>query len=119
MSNRFKGVFTTNDFTSEERYDFSKIIRYTENGYDALNSPLLFGLKSLPVWRYYRVDEGYKDIDLISYDAYGTLFYSYLIQIYNDTIEETFPEGTVLNLFSIEDLEVLYGKVMNGKLDEI
>lgn len=119
MSKRFDNVFTMNDYTSEERYDLAKIVRYTENGYDVLNSPFLLGLKTLPVWRYYRVDEGYKDIDLISYDAYGTLFYAYLIQMYNDTIDETFPEGTVLNLFSIEDLEDLYAKVSNNKLDQI
>ena len=115
----FDGAFTMNTLSSDERYDLAKFLEFIDDDYDAVNSPFLLGLRTLPVWRYYRVNDGYKDIDMISYDAYGTLFYSYLIQFYNDTIEEVFEEGTVLKLFDTEDLEELYTKVSNTELDSI
>lgn len=119
MDKKFQGLFTLSEESTEERYDFAKFMPYKGDCYDVLNSPFLLGLKKLPVWRYYRVNEGFKDIDNISFDAYGTLFYANLIQFYNDTNAETFEEDTVLNLFSVEDLENLYAKIANGYLDEL
>lgn len=116
MADSLQGLFITADYASEERYDLAKFLDFKGDGYDALNSPFLLGLKKLSLWRYYKVDEGYKDIDLIAYDAYGSMFYAFLIQFYNDTIDEVFPEGTVLNLFNIEDLEDLYNNLLNNNL---
>lgn len=114
-----KDIFTLSEYSSDERYDLAKLLEFKGDSYDALVSPFLMGLKELPVWRYYKCSEGAKDIDMISYDAYDTLFFAYLIQYYNDTIEEVFDEDTVLKLFSVEDLEDLYAKVSNNKLAEI
>jgi hypothetical protein len=119
MDERFKDLFKLADYASEERYDLAKFMPYKEDTFDVLNSPFLLGLKNLPLWRYYRCESGSKDIDLISYDAYGTLFYGYLIQYYNDTTKEIFDETDVLKLFSIEDLEDLYNKVSNGDITSI
>jgi hypothetical protein len=116
---KFEGLFTISDTTTEERYDLSKFMPFKGDTYDVLNSPFLIGLKKLPIWRYYRVNEGYKDIDQISYDAYGTLFYARLIQYYNDTTKETFEDDTVLNLFSVEALETLYMNLSNGNLEDL
>ena len=117
---RLENVFTIDaDYETEERYDLGKFIQFKGDVHDVLCCPFLMGLKKLPLWRYYRVDDGEKDIDLISDDAYGTLFYSFLIQYYNDTFEEEFPEGTVLKLFSIEDLEQLYADLSDKNFDRI
>lgn len=116
---RFDDVFTLEEYTSEERYDLAKFIEFKGDCHDVLCSPFIQALTKLPVWRYYRVNEGYKDIDLISYDAYGTLWYAPLIQLYNGTVEETFPEDTVLYLFKVEDLENLYTVLADKDLTEI
>lgn len=113
---KFDGLFVMSNYSSEERYDMAKFMEYKGDTYDVLNSPFLIGLKKLPVFSYYRCAEGYKDIDLISFDAYGTYFYSYLIQYYNDTIAETFDEETVLYLFDIEALEDMYAQLSDNNL---
>lgn len=107
------------DYASDERYDLAKFMDFKEDCFDVLCSPFLLGLKNLPLWRYYRCEDGEKDIDLISMDAYGTLFYSFLIQYYNDTTKEVFDETDVLMLFDPEDLEDLYAKVSKGDITEI
>lgn len=120
MTDKFEGLFVMNpDVVSDERYDLAKFMDYKVDTYDVLNCPLLMGLKKLPVWRYYRVNEGYKDIDMISFDAYETLHYGHLIQYYNDTTLEQFEEDTVLKLFAVEDLEDLYSKLINKDLDDL
>lgn len=117
---RLDKVFTIDkDYVSDERYDIAKFIEFKGDVHDVLCCPFLMGLKKLPLWRYYRVDDGEKDIDNISFDAYGTLFYSFLIQYYNDRYEEEFPEGTVLKLFNVEDLENLYTALSNKDFDKI
>ena len=115
----FKDLFTISDEASDERYDLAKFMEWKEDTYDVLNSPFLDNLIELPIWRYYRVNEGFREIDLISQDAYATPVYSSLIQIYNGTTEEVFPEYTVLKLFSIEDLEDLYAKLVNKDMGNL
>lgn len=112
-------LFTISDEESEERYDLIKFMPWKEDTYDVLNSPFLNGLSDLPLWRYYRVNEGFKDIDLISQDAYGTPVYSSLIQIYNGTTQEVFDEDTVLKLFNTDDLEQLYANMVNVNMDAL
>lgn len=119
MDERLENVFLIGDEATEERYALEKFFAFKGDGHDVLCSPFLDGLRKLPVWRYYKVDNGEKDIDLISWDAYGTLFYSWLIQYYNDTIDEVFPEGTILSLFDEGDLEELYKNISNGELEDI
>lgn len=119
MDNRLENVFLISDIATEERYSIEKFLEFKVDSYDVLCAPFLDGLRKLPVWRYYKVDEGAKDIDLISYDVYDTLFYGWMIQYYNDTNEEVFPDGTILKLFSVIDLEELYKNISNGDLEQI
>ena len=112
----FDNLFTIADVTTDERYDLAKFMPWKEDTFDVLNAPFLTGLSELPVWRYYRINEGFKDIDLISQDAYGTPVYSSLIQIYNGTTEEIFPEDTVLKLFDVESLEQLYADMVDKNM---
>lgn len=119
MVDKFDGVFTINNISSEERYDLAKFMEFMNDDFEVICSPFLHGFKALPLWRYYKCIEGYKEIDQISYDVYGTLFYAPLLQIYNDTLDEVFNENTVLKLFRIEDLEELYSKIANTELDKL
>ena len=119
MDDRLKDLFLISTDATDERFSPDKFFEFKGDAYDMLISPFLDGLRKLPVWRYYKVDEGARDIDLIAYQVYGNLFYGWLIQYYNDTIEETFPDGTILNLFSESDLEELYKNIANGNLEQI
>lgn len=101
-------TFYMRDFASEEKYDISKFLNFENDVYDVLDSPFLSLLSQLPTVEYYYVDNGYKEIDLISSEKYGEPFLAYIIQFYNNDFRVTFPEGTVLRLFSIEDLNDIY-----------
>ena len=101
-------TFYMRNYESEEKFDISKFMNYIEGVYDVLDSPFLNQLRQLPTVKYYYVDLGFKEIDLIAGSMYGDPMYAYLIQFYNNDVRETFPEGTVLNLFSATDLEELY-----------
>lgn len=110
-------MFSMRTYSSEETYDLAKFIDFVDDVYDVINCPFLTKLKKLPTEKYYNVDEGYKDIDLISQDVYDTPFFTFFIQYYNDTSETVFPEGTVLNLFSKEDLVSLFHEISAGDID--
>lgn len=101
-------TFYMNNYSSEEQFDISKFMPFEDNVYDVINSPFLAQLNQLSTVDYYNVDEGYRDIDMIATDYYGNQFLAYLIQFYNGDFRETFPEGTVLRMFSIGDLNDLY-----------
>lgn len=101
-------TFYMRNYTSEEKFDISKFMNFENDVYDVLNSPFLAQIAQLPTVEYYNVDYGFKEIDLISSEKYGTPFFAYLIQFYNNDFRETFPEGTILNLFSLEDLNEIY-----------
>lgn len=101
-------AFYMREFTSEERFDISKFMNFENDVYDVLSSPFLAQISQLPTVEYYYVDNGFHEIDLISTEKYGDPFFAYIIQFYNNDFRETFPEGTVLRLFSIEDLNEVY-----------
>ena len=101
-------TFYLRNYTSDEKYDIAKFMQYEEGVFDVINSPFLEQVKQLPTIGYYYVDEGYREIDLIAAQAYEDGLLAYLIQYYNGDFRETFPEGTVLKLFSLSDLEELY-----------
>ena len=119
MADLYGELFTISDEESEERYDLAKFMPWKEDTFDVLNSPFLNNLVNLPVWRYYRVNEGFADIDLISQDAYGTPLYTSFIQIYNGVTEEEFPEDTVLKLFDVTDLEQLYADLVDNNMNTL
>lgn len=100
--------FYMREFTSEEKYDISKFMNFEQDVYDVINSPFLMQIQQLPTTEYYYVDNGFREIDLISTEKYGDPFFAYIIQFYNNDFRETFPEGTVLRLFSIDDLNQIY-----------
>jgi hypothetical protein len=95
-------------FKSEEKYDISKFMDFEQDVYDVINSPFLAQVQQLPTVEYYYVDNGFHEIDLISTEKYGDPFFAYIIQFYNNDFRETFPEGTILRLFSIGDLNEIY-----------
>ena len=95
-------------FKSEEKYDISKFLNFDQGVYDVINSPFLAQIQQLPTTEYYYVDNGFREIDIISTEKYGDPFFAYIIQFYNNDFRETFPEGTVLRLFSIDDLNEIY-----------
>ena len=101
-------TFYMREYSSEEKYDLSKFLNFEEGVYDVINSPFLAQLKQLPTTAYYDVNKGFKEIDMIADHAYGDMFLAYLIQYYNNDFRDTFPEGTKLSLFSLEELETLY-----------
>jgi len=111
-------TFFIRNYASDEKYDISKFMDYTEGVYDMVASPFLAQLVQLPTVKYYYVDNGFKEIDLIAVDAYKDTFFSYLIQFYNHDFRETFPSGTKLNLFSANDLEVLYHNLTIAQNEE-
>ena len=100
--------FYMRSFQSEEKYDISKFLNFEQDVYDVLNSPFLAQVQQLPTVEYYYVDSGYREVDIISIEKYGDPFFAYLIQFYNNDFRETFPEGTVLRLFSIDSLNEVY-----------
>ena len=103
--------FYMRNFTSEEKFDISKFLNFEDNVYDVIDSPFLAQLSQLQTVDYYDVDNGYKDIDMIATDYYGDQFLAYLIQFYNNDFRTQFPEGTKLNMFSMNDLNELFYKL--------
>ena len=101
-------TFYMREFASEEKFDISKFLKFENDVYDVLDSPFLALLAQLNPSEYYYVDNGYKEVDLISSEKYGEPFLAYLIQFYNNDFRETFPEGTVLRLFDLADLNEIY-----------
>ena len=96
------------NYSSDEKFDIAKFMNFENDVYDVLSSPFLAQISQLPTVKYYEVNEGYREVDLISSEVYGDPFFAYLIQFYNNDFRETFPEGTVLRLFSVEDLNEIY-----------
>lgn len=109
-------MFSIRTYQSEETYDLAKFINFVDDVYDVINCPFLIKLKELPTYRYYKVSEGYKDIDMISQDVYDTPFFTFFIQYYNDTDKVVFDEEDKLNLFSKEDLISLFHQISAGEV---
>ena len=103
--------FYMRNYSSEEKFDLSKFLNFEEDVYDVIDSPFLSQISQLQTVDYYYVDEGYRDIDLIATGYYGDQFLAYLIQFYNSDFRTKFPEGTKLNMFSLEDLNELFYKL--------
>lgn len=109
-------MFSIRTYQSEEVFDLAKFINFEEDVYDVINCPFLLKLRELPTYRYYKVAEGFKDIDMISQDVYGTPFFTFFIQYYNDTDKIVFDETDELNLFSQEDLLELFHQMSAGEV---
>ena len=112
-------AFYMRNYSSDEKFDLAKFMDYKEGVYDFINSSFLAQLSQLPTVKYYNVNEGYREIDMIAYSEYGDLFFAYLIQFYNNDHRETFPEGTILKLFSVEALNQLYYKLSTSSNENV
>lgn len=100
-------MFKVRDYSSDEQYDIAKYMDFRGDVYDVINSPFLRGLKELPVEKYYPVESGNEDLDIISSKIYGTAFLAFHIQFYNGLTTDYAEEGEVLKLFSLTDLNSL------------
>lgn len=100
-------MFKVRNYASEEQYDIAKYLDFRGDVYDVINSPFLRGLKELPVERYYPVESGNEDLDVISDKNYGTAFLAFHIQFYNGMTKDYAEEGEVLKLFNLDDLNTL------------
>lgn len=109
-------MFTMRTYQSDETYDLAKFINFTGDTFDVINCPFLLKLKQLPTSQYYKVSEGYKDIDMISQDVYGSSFFTFYIQYFNDTDKIVFDEEDELNLFALEDFLELFHKMSAGEI---
>lgn len=103
--------FYMREYSSEEKYDIAKFMNFQEDVFDVVGSPFLTQIRQLPTVEYYSVDRGFHEIDLISAEKYNSPFFAYIIQFYNNDFRETFPEGTVLKLFSLNDLNEIYSNL--------
>lgn len=109
-------MFTMRSYQSEETYDLAKFMNFENDVFDVINCPFLLKLKELPTYRYYKIKDGYKDIDMISQDVYGTPFFTFFIQYYNDTDKIVFDEDDELNMFASEDLLELFHQMSAGEV---
>lgn len=109
-------MFTMRTYQSEETYDLAKFMNFENDVFDVINCPFLLKLKELPTYRYYKIKDGYKDIDMISQDVYGTPFFTFFIQYYNDTDKIVFDEDDELNMFASEDLLELFHQMSAGEI---
>lgn len=107
-------MFTVRNFPSDESSALEKVINFTDDCYDVLNSPFLNKLKDLPVWKTYEVNSGHKNLDQISQRMYSSPYYTYYIMYYNSLLTEIVPDDTVLNLFNLNDFNNLYQQLSNG-----
>lgn len=101
-------TFYIRNYSSEEKFDLAKFLQFENDVYDVLNSPFLAQISQMTPVDYYYVNSGYKDIDMIATDYYGDQFFAYLIQYYNGDFRDTFPEDTVLKMFSVEELNEIF-----------
>lgn len=109
-------MFTMRTYQSEETYDLAKFMNFENDVFDVINCPFLLKLKDLPTYRYYKIKDGHKDIDMISQDVYGTPFFTFFIQYYNDTDKIVFDEDDELNMFAPEDLLELFHQISAGEI---
>lgn len=107
-------MFTVRNYPSDESSDLGKMLNFTVDCYDCLNSPFLNKFIYLPVYKTYSVNNGYRNLDQISQDFYGSPFYTYYIMYYNNLLTEVLPENTVLNMFNLSDFNNLYQQLSNG-----
>ena len=101
-------TFYIRNYSSEEKFDLAKFLQFENDVYAVLNSPFLAQISQMTPVDYYYVNSGYKDIDMIATDYYGDQFFAYLIQYYNGDFRDTFPEDTVLKMFSVEELNEIF-----------
>ena len=100
--------FTNLDYDSEDRYDFAKFMRFTDN-FDPITSTMINEVQSLEQEGSLLVRGEESRPDLISYEVYGTTQYWWLLLLYNQiSYTENFKSGDVIKYPSLDSIEELY-----------
>ena len=107
-------LINPNPPSSDETNSVENFLNWTGDCYDLLDSPFLNLFVNLPVYQVYNVNSGYKALDQISQDVYGSPFYTFYIAYFNGLLTEILPENTQINLFNIDDFTNLYQNLVNG-----
>lgn len=93
---------------SDDRYDLSKLLEYSDN-YDPLNSTFLNEIKSIAEGGEYVIANEEGRPDLVSYNIYNTTQYWQIIMLYNGIDDVDFLTiGLKIKYPSIADLENLF-----------
>ena len=107
-------MFTTREYQSDESRDIGKVLNFSGDCYDLLNSPFLNLLNALSIAKYYDITEGSRQLDVISQEIYESPFYVPYIMLYNGLLEYELEENQTINLFDITDFNNLYQEVYLG-----
>ena len=103
--------YTISKFVKEPQESEKRRTASSYDVYDVINSPFLEGLRELPVEKYYVVEGGNEDLDIIAQKCYGSAFLAYYIQFYNDMETEYATEGSKIKLFSPDALNTLVNDI--------
>ena len=100
--------FINLDDNSNDRYEMSKFMEYTDN-YDILTSAFLLELRDISPSGRFVVSGQDSRPDLVSYEIYGDVQYWWIIMLYNEisTISEIIT-GMEIRYPSQSDLEQYY-----------
>lgn len=103
-------INTSNIKKTNERFNLSNFMEFTNSVYDSLSSNIQFRIKYLPLAGKFKVSEREaKRPDLISYEVYGNTQFWWLIMMYNGIIDFTkIAEGAEVVYPSLADIESLY-----------
>ena len=108
MADNEKEYFINLDVVSQERFDESKFLEFTDN-FDPLTSRFYNTVKNLPEKQKYFVQSEEGRPDMISYSAYGDTQYWWIILLYNDIDDvDDLTIGRILSLPQVDNLEDLF-----------
>jgi hypothetical protein len=95
-------------FKTNIKFDFGRIMPFTEGFYDIINSKYVEELKKLPIAGVYTVTTEIYRPDLISYRIFGSVIYKMPLMIYNGVISyDQIVSGLELNYPSKTKMEEL------------
>lgn len=101
--------FINPTFQSKERFDLGKLLEFTNEGYDVLNSTFLEELKSLPEKGVYIVSGEDGKPALISHKIYGSTQYWWVLMFYNGILKsDDIVSNMAISYPSLNRLEDLF-----------
>lgn len=108
MATNDKEFFIDSSVVSQERFDVSKFLDFTDN-FDPLTSNFLNTVKNLPEKQKYFVQSEEGRPDMVSYSAYGDTQYWWIILYYNNIDDvDDLTIGRILSLPQVDNLEDLF-----------
>ena len=100
--------FINTSIVSDERYDLSKFMEFTDN-YDPITSHFLSEIQSLPQGGIIQVVSDAGRPDNISYKIYNNTQYWWVIMLYNGITEYSdINQGDTINYPTLSSLEDLF-----------